>query len=364
MVDPRGSWKALSPRHRGSRSSQRISTNWRWSVARAGRYPRSPSLKVSRRSVRARYPSTTATATWAPQGSPRDVHLLAPQLLAFPLRCSPGMDLVSCRNLLIYLGPEIQSRVIPVFHYSLVGLAVSCSFWTSENISQYGRPLLDSRQEIFGVSNGGTMPEDRFDFFFRGAITGCSAPYRVRPSGSVTGTWRSRLRAGSSSPRCWTTSLPLTSWSFSLDGDVVYYSARTGKYLEPLAGLAPEPAPVDHGAQGVAPRSREKRAPRSQGRRAATRHVREGIAVDGEDGRVQPVTLTVEPLADGERRRAAVPRAVQPTTVPLLSREDGDSTGRPRCQMRRRGAISNASCARRASACNRRSRNTRRRWRS
>ncbi len=29
------------------------------------------------------------------------------------------MDLVSCRNLLIYLGPEVQRRVIPLFHYAL-----------------------------------------------------------------------------------------------------------------------------------------------------------------------------------------------------------------------------------------------------
>src|ERR1700749_3965752 len=30
------------------------------------------------------------------------------------------MNLVSCRNLLIYMNPELQSRVIPVFHYALI----------------------------------------------------------------------------------------------------------------------------------------------------------------------------------------------------------------------------------------------------
>lgn len=29
------------------------------------------------------------------------------------------MDLISCRNLMIYLGPELQARVIPTFHYAL-----------------------------------------------------------------------------------------------------------------------------------------------------------------------------------------------------------------------------------------------------
>src|SRR4030095_16144488 len=29
------------------------------------------------------------------------------------------MDFVSCRNLLIYLGQEMQQRVIPILHYAL-----------------------------------------------------------------------------------------------------------------------------------------------------------------------------------------------------------------------------------------------------
>jgi len=29
------------------------------------------------------------------------------------------LDMISCRNLLIYLGPELQHRLIPLFHYAL-----------------------------------------------------------------------------------------------------------------------------------------------------------------------------------------------------------------------------------------------------
>ena len=29
------------------------------------------------------------------------------------------LDLISCRNLLIYLGPVLQKRVIPTLHYAL-----------------------------------------------------------------------------------------------------------------------------------------------------------------------------------------------------------------------------------------------------
>lgn len=31
----------------------------------------------------------------------------------------PNLDLISCRNVLIYLGPELQRKVFPVFHYAL-----------------------------------------------------------------------------------------------------------------------------------------------------------------------------------------------------------------------------------------------------
>jgi hypothetical protein len=29
------------------------------------------------------------------------------------------MDLISCRNLLIYLGAELQKKLVPLFHYAL-----------------------------------------------------------------------------------------------------------------------------------------------------------------------------------------------------------------------------------------------------
>ena len=29
------------------------------------------------------------------------------------------MDLISCRNVLIYLGAELQNQILPTFHYAL-----------------------------------------------------------------------------------------------------------------------------------------------------------------------------------------------------------------------------------------------------
>ena len=60
------------------------------------------------------------------------------------------MDLVSCRNLLIYFGPEVQNRVIPTFHYSLRPGGY-LFLGTSEGIGQHGDlfALVDKKQRIF-----------------------------------------------------------------------------------------------------------------------------------------------------------------------------------------------------------------------
>jgi len=48
----------------------------------------------------------------------REVCIFAKQNIAKDPPFS-GLDLISCRNLLIYLGPELQKRVIPTMHYAL-----------------------------------------------------------------------------------------------------------------------------------------------------------------------------------------------------------------------------------------------------
>src|SRR5262245_13180691 len=47
------------------------------------------------------------------------------------------MDMISCRNLLIYLNSELQNHVIPIFHYALKPNGF-LFLGTSENISQHG----------------------------------------------------------------------------------------------------------------------------------------------------------------------------------------------------------------------------------
>ena len=69
------------------------------------------------------------------------------------------MSLVSCRNLLIYMNPALQARVIPVFHYALIPGGVLL-LGGSESVAQHGDlfETLDKASRIF-LRRPGRGPE-------------------------------------------------------------------------------------------------------------------------------------------------------------------------------------------------------------
>ena len=60
------------------------------------------------------------------------------------------MSLVSCRNLLIYLNRELQARIVPLFHYSLVPGGILL-LGASESVAQHGDlfDTIDKNARIF-----------------------------------------------------------------------------------------------------------------------------------------------------------------------------------------------------------------------
>ncbi|MCR8826682.1 CheR family methyltransferase [Pseudosulfitobacter koreensis] len=66
------------------------------------------------------------------------------------------MDMVSCRNLLIYFGPELQRQVIPTFHYALK-VDGYLFLGTSESISQFHDlfSIVDKKHRIFQARDHG-----------------------------------------------------------------------------------------------------------------------------------------------------------------------------------------------------------------
>ncbi len=65
------------------------------------------------------------------------------------------LDLISCRNVLIYLGPELQKKVLPIFHYALKPTGYLL-LGSSETIGAYAElfTLVDKKHKIFSKGHG------------------------------------------------------------------------------------------------------------------------------------------------------------------------------------------------------------------
>jgi two-component system CheB/CheR fusion protein len=74
-----------------------------------------------------------------------------------------NLDLISCQNVLIYFGPELQKRVIPVFHYALKanGFLVLSSAESIGGLSELFTQV-DKKQRIYTKSSPLARPEVAF----------------------------------------------------------------------------------------------------------------------------------------------------------------------------------------------------------
>jgi two-component system CheB/CheR fusion protein len=148
------------------------------------------------------------------------------------------LDLIACRNLLIYFDPLLQRRLLPLFHYSLRpgGLLL---LGHSETVGQFSRLFVavDSKLRLFlrqdDVSFGGRGPNfllNSFPPLSRVAQEPTVPPANVstQPPDSL------QVAADQVLLQVYAPAAVLLNG----DGDIVYISGRTGKYLEPAAGKA------------------------------------------------------------------------------------------------------------------------------
>jgi two-component system, chemotaxis family, CheB/CheR fusion protein len=146
------------------------------------------------------------------------------------------LDLISCRNLLIYFDPQLQQRLLPLFHYSLRpgGLLI---LGNSESVGRLAHLFLplQSKMRIFRRQgrSAGTGP----DFLLTSypPLSGKTRELDVKktePSEKSSGSLQAaadRLLLQVFAP---------AAVVLNREADIVYISGRTGKYLEPAAGKA------------------------------------------------------------------------------------------------------------------------------
>lgn len=147
------------------------------------------------------------------------------------------LDVLSCRNLLIYLSPDLQKQLIPLFHYILNpgGVLFLGSAETIGSFSGLFTPL-DPKTRIFRRQEqaAGAFPVElparpgRLPSSTHGLAESEQGPHQ-KPSPPNLQALADRLLVQRFSP---------VAVLCNSKGDVLYISGRTGKYLEPAAGKA------------------------------------------------------------------------------------------------------------------------------
>ncbi|TPK76105.1 CheR family methyltransferase [Mesorhizobium sp. B2-4-17] len=201
------------------------------------------------------------------------------------------MDLVSCRNLLIYFGPDVQNRVLPIFHYALKPGGY-LFLGTSESVGQHSDlfSTVDKKQRIFRARKD-VVPKSRLPLLVGENVKGAHlfSDGRMGKGSEIgNGAFRQSVEAQ-----------VLDRYApphvvVNAEGDVAYYSARTGKYLEAAQGI-PSRQLLSMARRGLRLDLRAALREAAAGRQIV---MREHIAMDGEDERVQLVNIIVEPLSE------------------------------------------------------------------
>jgi chemotaxis methyl-accepting protein methylase/PAS domain-containing protein len=164
----------------------------------------------------------------------RDMIIFAPQNIIMHPPFTK-LDIITCRNLLIYFEPVLQKKLLPLFHYALNNHGL-LMLGSSETIGGFGSlftPISEGTQ-MFTRSNN---PSQELDVDF---------PTRVFPIVSLLGNQSEKSRvANTSISNLQTQADQILLQHFSpaavlvnADGDIIYINGRTGKYLEPAAGKA------------------------------------------------------------------------------------------------------------------------------
>ncbi len=140
------------------------------------------------------------------------------------------LDLLFCRNLLIYLEPEAQNRLIPILHYSLEpeGLLVLGSSESTGGFAGFFN-MLDKKHSIYQKKEGPVTARQAIEFPVRGKRPKQTAQY-VPPGShgkpqvsSDIAQATERLLLKNHTPSC---------VIVDQAGRILHVHGRTGKYLE------------------------------------------------------------------------------------------------------------------------------------
>lgn len=218
------------------------------------------------------------------------------------------LDILVCRNLLIYLTPELQKKLMPLFHYSLasggvlfLGAAESVNTFTDLFKSRGNKSRLFWRSESI-------LPVGALTFSSSVITPRLGIPKELSMSEPVA-----NLQSLADQMLLQHYSPPAV--LVNDNGDILYINGRTGKYLEPAAGKA---------NFNIFAMAREGlRFDLGNAFHKAVR-LKETVTVKnlkvGTNGGTQIIDLTIQPMNESEALRGLLLILFNDVTMPLAKK--------------------------------------------
>jgi two-component system CheB/CheR fusion protein len=228
------------------------------------------------------------------------------------------LDILSCRNLLIYLTPDLQKKLLPLFHYSLNTGGI-LFLGNSETVGGFNDlfAALDGKTRLYRRLEAGLSERTiEFPILFTSARQG-KAEKAQKPTPNLQ-TLADQLLLQTYSPAA-----VLTNEA----GDILYISGRTGKYLEAAAGkvnwnilaMAREGLRYElTGAFQKALRPRAETGTTSQKKTVTLKNI-----VVGTNGGTQVINVTIQPIREKNVLDGTVMVVFTDVAAPIIVKAGG-----------------------------------------
>jgi two-component system, chemotaxis family, CheB/CheR fusion protein len=201
------------------------------------------------------------------------------------------LDLLSCRNLLIYLEPEMQSKLIPIFHYSMKPGGVLL-LGPSESIGGFSDlfPMIDKKWKVYQRKEA----KSPIDAFTLHAVAGIEERDLRKVRAEAKGSEGPSMSVVAQRVLLETFALP--SVIVNREGVILYIHGRIGRYLELPPG-EPKANVLQMARKGL---RRELHAALISAASKKREAIFKGLKVMT-DGGIQAVNLTIRPIQEIEQ---------------------------------------------------------------
>jgi len=202
-------------------------------AARAGIYPASISTDISQERLKRFFSSESNGSAYRIHKAIRDMLVFSEQNVIKDPPFSK-LGLISCRNLLIYMGGDLQKKLIPLFHYALNPNGY-LFLGTSETIGEFDDlfTVQDRKQKIYGRKDDYHSAKRANPGRFLSPMTAIDVTL-PQDKKKIPGFKKLPLRE--LAEQALLKHVALAGALVSGNGDILYIHGRTGMYLEATTG--------------------------------------------------------------------------------------------------------------------------------